>query len=158
MVIQNHLSPKEYLSAMKRRMSGHFELGQERYTGFFLGRLFYVTHHAGYEWNRRITNEKSAALGYVKKAEDGCEVHSIRFRGMLCPLQFIPFYLIMLWYAIYLDQGIRLGSIILMTVLTVLVAISSGVIEIFTENGQFSMSCLLQLLRDPDFTQFPNNK
>ena len=94
MIIRNHLSPKEYLSAMKGRMSGHFELGQERFTGFFLGRLFYVTHHAGYEWNRRITNEKSAALGYVKKVETGCEVHCIRFRGMLCPLQFIPFYLI----------------------------------------------------------------
>ena len=61
MVYHSSQNAKDYLQAMKQQMSGHFQFGVERYTGFFFRNCFYVTHHAGFEWNRKITNQKNAA-------------------------------------------------------------------------------------------------
>ena len=94
MRIQTTITPKAYLSAMKERMGSRLAWGAERFTGCFLGRLFYVTHHAGYEWNRRITNQKNAALGFVKKTKSGSEIRFLTFQSMLCPPLLIPYLLI----------------------------------------------------------------
>ena len=97
MVFHSELSKREYLAAMKSNMSGHLELGVERFTGFFIGNCFYVTHHAGYEWNQRITNQKNTAIGFVKDApadEGGCDIHFIQCKGLLCPLVFLPTFLV----------------------------------------------------------------
>lgn len=93
MKIPSSMSPRQYLQAMKDQMQGHFQFGAERYTGFFLGNIFCVTYHSGYEWNRRITSEKNCALGFIRKTEDGCTVHCFRTKGMLCPPQFLLYFL-----------------------------------------------------------------
>jgi len=85
MVIHSSLPKKAYLAAMKSNMSSHFEFGSERFTGYFLGSLFSVTYHSGYEYDRRYANPKNSALGFVRKTEDGCEVHFIRLKGILNP-------------------------------------------------------------------------
>lgn len=93
MVFHSELSKTEYLAALKENMSSHFAFGFERFTGFFIGNFFYVTYHSGYEWNQKITNQKNAAMGFVQDApagETGCDVHFLRFKGLLCPLVFLP--------------------------------------------------------------------
>lgn len=153
MIIYSALSPKEYLSAMKNNMSGHLELGQERFTGFFLGRLFYVTYHSGYEWNRRITNQKNAAMGYVKRTENGCEVRAIRFRGALCPLIFFPALAIILAFCIFTrefySESDNLFRLIMGVVLTVVSALIGTLIECMTERSEDGLKTLLSMMLDP---------
>ncbi len=96
MRISSKLSKSDYLSAMKERMGGHCEFGKERFTGFFFGPVFSVTHHSGWEYNRRFTNVKNTAIGIVKKADDGCTVSCFCVKGLLVPTQFLPLYLIIL--------------------------------------------------------------
>ena len=92
MKLSSSLTTREYLIAMRMRMSGHFDWN-ERFTGFFLGSCFHVTHHAGYEWDRRYASPKNAAVGYIKETENGCEVRYFLARGLLCPTQFISYFL-----------------------------------------------------------------
>ena len=150
MRIESPLTPKEYLSAMKDNMSGHLELGQERFTGFFLGRLFYATYHSGYEWNRRITNQKNAAMGYVKRTNAGCEVRFLRFRGAMCPLVFLPFLLCML--AMGIIEGAPndiMASTIISLVVTVILAPILTLIESMTIQSEDGQRALLSMLVDP---------
>ena len=100
MIFHSDLPKKAYLAAMKSNMSGHLELGVERFTGFFIGNCFYVTHHAGYQWNQKITNQKNTAIGFVKDApadEGGCDIHFFQCKGLLCPFVFLPTFLVILF-------------------------------------------------------------
>ena len=85
MVIHSDLPKNAYLAAMKSQMENHIQFGSERFTGYFWGGLFSVTYHSGYEYDRRYSNPKNSALGYVRKCEDGCRVHFIRLKGILNP-------------------------------------------------------------------------
>ena len=156
MTIKAHYSPKEYLAHMKSNMSGHFEFGCERFTGFFLGRLFYVTYHSGYEFNRRITNQKNAAMGYLKKDADGCSVHFLRFRGALCPAQFLSLLLtllLLLTLPMLLEVGWHLQAFLFLCgcafVLTVITALIGTLMEYLTENSEDGRRTLLSMLIDP---------
>ena len=156
MVLQSPLSKKEYLESLQENMGAHSDFGSERFTGFFVGSCFYVTHHAGYEWNRRISNQKNAAMGYVKKAEEGCDVHFIRFKGAMCPLVFLPLFLIMglvlsfgaltnqLWhgYTHLLIWAIAFA-------VTAITAPISALMESMTDQSEDGRRSLLSMLVDP---------
>ena len=151
MKMQSSLTPKTYLSAIKKRMGSRFAWGSERFTGCFLGRFFYVTHHAGYEWNRRITNQKNTALGYIKATENGSEVRFLHFQGMLCPHFLIPYLLLAAAYLIVTWPV--LAEIPIYFVLSILIILGGPVLETIVEsltdasiNGH---KCLLGLLIDP---------
>lgn len=150
MIICSALSPKEYLSAVKSNMSSSLELGQERFTGFFLGRLFYVTYHSGYEYDRRLNNPKNAALGYVKETSTGCDVRFLTFRGAMCPLVFLPLLLCMLACSIVIGapDNIQMSSIIALIV-TVLYAPIEALIEFMNERAEEGHKTLLSMLIDP---------
>ncbi len=90
------LSVADYKQAFRREMSDFFPSGAERFTGFTIGRIFYCTHHCAFEWDRRINRPKNAALGVIKSTDTGCQLHFLTFRGLLCPLQFITWYILML--------------------------------------------------------------
>ena len=92
MRLSSPLQARKYLTSVKMRMSGHFD-HHERFTGFFLGSFFHITHHAEYEWDRRYKSPKNAAVGYIKQTADGCEVRFFLARGLLCPAQFLGFFL-----------------------------------------------------------------
>ena len=155
MRIESPYAPKEYLSNLKFNMSGHFEFGCERFTGFFLGRLFYVTYHSGYEWNRKITNQKNAAMGYIRRTETGSEVRFLRFRGVLCPLELIPTYLPILLMILYLNSQevyapgkFRFMMIFYHIIMAILVPISA-LMESMTERSEDGRRTLLSMLMDP---------
>lgn len=161
MRIQSSLTPKEYRRAMKERMGSRFALWSERFTGIFIGRFFYVTHHAGYEWNRRITNQKNAALGFIKTTESGSEVRFLLFQSVFCPQYFLLFLLICGGYTlaslpIYQD----LPLFICIELLTLIVVpLLCAFFESLTEGSIEGRKCLLGLLADPtDFFAYLNHQ
>ena len=156
MTIQSDLTPMVYMDALKGEMGSFIEFGQERFTGYFLGRFFYVTHHAGYEWNRRITNQKNAALGYVRKAEDGSQVRFLRFKGILCPGQFLfTYFLLILIFAVAMTfEGVWMGEAFLLLLAIglatmLIIALPATFFESLTERSKEGENCLLTLLIDP---------
>ena len=151
MRMQTALMPGSYLSAIRKRMGSCLALGSERFTGIFIGRVFYVTHHAGYEWNRRITNQKNAALGYVRKTECGSEVRFLCFQSALCPQYFI---LCLLFLCAYLLLTMPIiTELPLLTVIAVLIIIGVPLLvtlfEICSEGSMYGRKKLLGLLMDP---------
>lgn len=165
MILSSELSKHAYLSALKGAMSSHTDFGVERFTGFFLGSCFYVTHHAGFEWNRKYTNQKNAAMGYVKQTENGCEVRFLRFRGMLCPMIFLPYFLILEAIVVmYFLSGQAAQDGIVAPVLYTLVIVALALIETFFEGlyeesgtGRRMLLSLLHAPSDPydDFPDIP---
>ena len=157
MRLQSTHTPKAYLAAMKERMGSHAALWSERFTGIFLGRLFYVTHHAGYEWNRQITNQKNAALGYVKKAEHGSEIRFLLFQSVLCPQYLVPCLLILggfFWgtWPVWIEYPVMLIVNILIILVTFLL---TTVFETTTDGSIEGRKTLLGLLADPaDFFSY----
>lgn len=156
MRIESTLSKKEYLSALKDQMSGHCEFGAERFTGFFLGKWFHVTHHAGYEWNRKYTNEKNAAVGHVVETENGCELRFVTFKGALVPAQFLSLLILMIPIILImtLSQGATADFSILQIILfCLIVVILSSLLatffESFTTRSAEGKRILLALLLDP---------
>ena len=156
MRIQCTLSSVEYLSAMQEQMSEHFAFWQERFTGFFLGRFFSVTYHSGHEFNRRITNQKDTAIGYVKKTADGCEVRCIRLKAMMAPTHCIPRYCVMrgLFLAAMFLHGIWDFTMFLQMALITLgillvIAPISAVVESCTEQGEVGRRTIISFLLDP---------
>ena len=166
MRITSTLAPKAYLATVKEQMSGHFELGAERFTGFFLGPCFHVTHHAGHEWNRRYTNEKNAAVGYVRKTEDGCELRFILFKGFLCPAQFLFWQCLFVlpYFFIFLLNEVTAPDLLWPTLgiccgfLTLFLA-TATFFESLTERSEEGRRILLAFLIDPnDPFSYLNNR
>ncbi len=164
MKIQSAYPPKTHISAMKERMGGHMELGCERFTGFFLGCWFTVTHHSGYEWNRRISNVKNTAIGYVRSDGQGSYVHYIHLRGLLAPTQ-ILFYFLAVGFPMGLiglvGAGLEGAVIILVCYLAaVLIAAPiSALVECLVDASEDGRRQVQALLLDPvDPFSYLNNK
>lgn len=151
MRIQTSLAPEVYRSAVKERMGSYFSWGAERFTGWFLGHVFYVTHHAGYEWNRRITNQKNAAFGYVRQTENGSEVRCFLFQGVLCPQYLLPYLLIFGIYLVLTWPVLCESPLLLVLSLLIIVGMPPvmAFIEACTDGSVEGRRNLLGLLIDP---------
>ena len=149
MFLHSSLTKKEYLQTLRDNMAGHFELGCERFTGFFISNCFYVTHHAGYEWNRRITNQKNAAMGYVKECADGCHIHFLRFRGALCPVVFLNWMLLATLFVLVTGTT-AIEQVCLFYGCFLATAPISALFESFTQDSIEGHRSLLSLLIDPN--------
>lgn len=157
MKITSDLSKGDYLTALKDRMGSRFSFGQDRFTGLFLGSLFSVTYHAGHEENRRVTNEKHSALGFVRKAPQGCEVCFIRTWGMLYPTGFLT--LILLCFVVFLMSLLSypedLWDIFWVCIpfclgLSTILALVTAFRESLTDRSEEVAGILLACLRDPE--------
>jgi len=156
MRIQSQMTPDEYISAMQEQMQGHFDFGQERFTGFIFGKVFSVTYHSGYEWNRRISNQKNTALGYVRKTADGSEVRCVCLRALMAPTQFLLDYCLLLLLSLFsiFFTGVGyfslLGLFALIALAMLLVAAPiSALVESFTDEGEAGKRTLVSFLLDP---------
>ncbi len=146
-----------YLEALRENMGSHFDFSVERFTGFFFGRMFTITHHADFVWNRRITNEKNTAVGFVRKHPEGCEVCFIHVRGLLAPPQFLLYLLIgsaayLLPIPFYSDLPSGLFPVMLLVSLgiTGVIAVISAIAESFTEESEAGRKMLFSLLMNPE--------
>lgn len=155
MRISSPLPAKKYLTAVKMRMSGHFE-HTERFTGFFLGPCFHITRHAEYEWDRRYNSPKNAAVGYVRETDEGCEIRFFTARGLLCPAQFIFYFLFfsvvlisgLAWRGVLDEVGVPV-SIGISFVAMLFPALISALFEGATDRSWEGRRALLALLEDP---------
>ena len=158
MKLFSQLSAKAYLHTMRSQMRSHMEFGAERFTGFFLGNVFSVTYHSGYEFDRRYNNPKNSALGFVVKRESGCSVHFIRLKGALNPPAFLMLSLILTLMLLFsgmangipvyapefllLCAGLGFGSM-------AIAAPISALFECFSERSAEGARILLSFLQDP---------
>lgn len=152
MKVHSQLPVDQYLSAMKAQMSGFCEFGCERFVGTIMGHLFSITYCSGHEMNRRITNEKSRAIGFVRSAGDGTDVYCIRLKGMSNPvsmlLNFALFYLMFALSGDYTFDYISIWPFALAG--SLMMAIITSVTDSITERGQEGSRIMTSFLHDPD--------
>lgn len=156
MTIRSKLTRKQWLCAMKNKMDPPLSFWGERFSGLFLRPFFRVTYHAGYEWNRRITNERNTAIGYVLESESGCTVRCIRTKGILYPSAFILYWA--MFFALFCIKAFLSGfpeaptlwhaagiSFLIMAV----VAPLNAFVESFTHRSEEGQCFLTAALIDP---------
>ncbi len=159
MYIHSDVEKKKYLRELRYQMESWFAFGDTRFTGVILGNFIYITHHAGHEYNRRISNEKSRAFGFVTKEKDGCGVHVICTWGYLDPFSIVSLYLVaMLIISVasfmqtmemainpFATPAVCWGIAVSVLFVSAITFVQSW----FTERGQESMRELLTLLQNP---------
>ena len=141
-----------YLYEMKQQMSSFTDFGMERLTGFILGRVFSVTYHSGHEFNRRITNEKHRAIGFVRPCENGTEIFCVRLAGYTNPLSLLGLFSFCFLICI-LRGGFELALMPEMPIANVAITLICALVSAFTcsitERGQEGSKTLTAFLIDP---------
>ena len=141
-------SKKDYIANVKTHLDPLWNFTQDRYTGFFIGGFFSVTHHCEYNWFHRITSQMNSAIGYVSSTETGCTIHLIRFKGILHPLRFLP-YILFCYIITTFKQG-PWWTFPLTALLFTIVALIGTLIESFTQGSVDGEDALWALLLHPD--------
>lgn len=159
MLIHSNHSPEDYLSELKQQLGSSFDFGNERFTGFIIGRFFCITHHCVHEWNRRITGEKNTAIGIVKPKETGCKVRFFTAPGELRPQGLLMLILVGIFAAflamadtsshLSVDKSELSMIACFIFVAALLAAIASAIATMLTDNGQAGYRSLISLLLDP---------
>ena len=158
MKLKSDLSPKEYLRAMKGSLESMISFsGAERFHGIILGSFFSVTHCAGHELNRRITNEKNRAIGFVREQDGGTEVSFITLKGMTNPLSLLLIYLLHVVILVFSDPELMViwQAWLVCLVSTLFVAGITAITDSLTERGEEGYRILLRMLDHPEnFTRW----
>lgn len=152
MTYHSELLVKTYLYELKSQLDSIFDFGMERFTGMVIGPFFSVTHHCGYEMNRRITNEKHRAIGYVSRTENGTRIKCVRLAGMTNPLSLIGIFLFYEFFLVISDGGalaFTAPAITVGVVMTLFIALITAVSHSVTERGQEGSRILTAFLIDP---------
>ena len=149
MKIDSPLSSKEYMHGIRNHLSSFSDFGMERYTGIIIGRLFWVTYHSGYEWNRKITGEINRAWGFVREKDGATEVRFIRGKGLLAPS-----WMLFITILGVLTLCFNIGE--MMTeywpacfAISLVVGVTTAIQASFTENGIAGEGEITRFLRDP---------
>ncbi|MBQ9168342.1 MAG: hypothetical protein IJX67_08060 [Oscillospiraceae bacterium] len=159
MRIESNLSPEIYIAHLKRQLGRWYSFGDERFTGFVLGRFFSIVYHSGFEENRRITNEKNRAIGYAKDTPDGTEVRFIRLYGLTNPISLAALFLLGFGVCMLLcgfrevlmaDHANVKLSLICGAVYAASVALSTAIGACITERGLYGRGILMNCLKHPD--------
>lgn len=152
MVIYPKTDKNRYLQGLREQLDSWTAFGQQRFTGLVLGTFFYITSHAGYEWDHRISNQKSRAIGFATDCENGWKVSMITTRGYFDPVSMLLWYLFAMTY--FLARGVELSLKvhIAAAACALLIGVGTFVADWFTERGQENMRDLITLLQDPVLT------
>lgn len=160
--IHSELQPTEYLQHLRSNLSPWYAFGDERLTGFVLGKFFSVVYHSGYEWNRRATNEKNRAIGFVRADGPGTKVVCIRLKGLLNPLSLILMTLAVYgfgWLYWYLSDAASSGvgmaewnqaNLLLGVAFAVIFGIVTAIQAAATERGAWGAKALTAILKHPE--------
>lgn len=149
------LSPDAYKQAVKKKLRNFSYIGEERFSGHFIGPFFFFTHHCYWEWNRRATAEMNNAIGFIRQTADGTRVYYWRTKGF-----FQPFYVLtslLIWSAFWLLICLLCKAIeeflpyiswfsVYCTLLACLVSATNSSV---TENGKLGREILDYFLGDP---------
>lgn len=91
---KSHLTKKDYLEDLSRRLDSRWLWGQERYVGWLMGPIFCVTYYSGKEWGRRNYPIYNKAIGVVQDKKDGTEIRYIHFKGISDPINVMFIYIL----------------------------------------------------------------
>ena len=149
MIIRSELPYKQYLFELKNNLDGIFEFGEERVAGTVIWRFFSITSHAGYEWNRRITNEKQRAVGFAKPDGDGTKIYCIRLAGLTNPVSLVALFLLCMVISLFKMEGFSVAALQISLLTTVITAIISAIGDSWTERGHEAYRTLTAYLVDP---------
>ena len=152
MKIVSSVEYASYLRQMKDQMSSLTDFGMERLTGLIIGPFFSVTYHSGHVINRRITNEKHRAIGFVKPCEEGTQISCVRLAGMTNPISLIVIFASWLLCCLLVEPGLAFLPGVLWTgiVLTAFLAAYTAFTHSITERGQLGSKMLTAFLIDPE--------
>ena len=152
MVFESPLTVAEHRKWLRQNMEYPFSFFTERFSGFAIGPVFYVIHHSEYQYDRRVSMPKNAALGFMRTTDNGCRIHFLTFRGLLCPSQFLLLLILSL-----IICKIKIATVpaafpgftwVLLAILLLCAGISA-LAESFTERSEEGHFALLQLLSGP---------
>lgn len=149
-----------YISAVKEQMSSVTDFGIERFTGTIIGGFFSITYHSGHEFNRRITNEKHRAIGFIRSHDSGTQISCIRLAGLTNPMSLLG--LFGFCFLIGLLRGgfefaLMPECLIMNGVITAVAALITAFTDSVTERGQEGSKTLTAFLIDPiDFYSLIN--
>ena len=152
MRFESQMASTDYLAAIKEQMSSFTEFGLERFTGIIIGRFFSITYHSGYESNRRITNEKHRAIGFVATTNSGIYVRCIRLAGMTNPMSLLAMYCFCFIISVFvsdLQTALLPQCLSFFGLLTFIMAIITAVASSVTERGREGSRILSAFLLDP---------
>ena len=148
----SNLSCSIYLYEMKQQMGSFTEFGMERITGTIIGSFFSVTYHSGHEFNRRVTNEKHRAIGFVRPDGNGTKISCIRLAGMTNPLSLLAIFGIG-FLSFLIGGGLELALmpeiLALNAGMTLVIALVTAITDSVTERGQEGARLLTAFLIDP---------
>ncbi len=144
-------------------MGAFSSFGEERFTGIFLGRFFSICYHSGWEWNRKLTNEKNRAIGYVRSTPAGTEVRFIRLYGLTNPISLASLFLfgyMFSWLIIgfhslrnnvspAMEEIQPIFCLVAGVLVMLAVALETALGSRLTERGQYGQSILMTHLKDP---------
>lgn len=149
-MIRSPLRPGSYMALLRRNFSFPLAVYSERVTGITIGRFFSVAYYCPFEWNRRITNECSRAIGYVKEKDGKSEIHFIRSSGMLSPF-WLVFWTVVIstFYYLKLDE-ISFFSVVICAMVAIVICLVSAFIDSLTEEGIQGAGVITNLLDKPD--------
>ena len=157
MKIHTQLSKKQWLCAMKENLGSFTTFGEERFTGFFFGPVFRVYYHSGYEWNRRISNQKNTAIGYVKDTDYGCQIRFLHTKGLLYPSAFLLYcgFLTCICLISAVAHGVlSIPALLISAVIAfgtmIITAPLSALFEAFTDESEEGRKILLTTMIAPD--------
>lgn len=147
MVSISDMDCKTYLSKMKFWMESPFAFGEERFTGIFLRNFFSATFHSGHEWNRRITNEKHRAIGFITPYGTGSKIYCIRLAGMTNPLSLLGIFSLCILFSII--KGISTVTLQISLITTAVLAGLTAISSCLTERGIRGSEIMTNFLVDP---------
>lgn len=144
----------QYLSEMRSQMDSFWSFGSERFVGTVIGPFFSVTYCSGSEWNRKITNEKNRAIGYVRAVPEGTEVWCVRLAGMTNPaslaILFVIYFIMVLVAQFNRETMLGLAFTVACAVIgTIVTAIYTAITDSLTERGQEGYRVVTAFLHDP---------
>lgn len=159
MILDSPLSPKDYKTAAQTKFENFRNLRDERFSGFFIGNFFCITHHAYMEWNRRITGEMNHAIGFLKETDSGCCVRFIHTTGICNPFYLLSYFLFCTLFlhfygmlkGVELSDGIGWISPLISGICILILALSSAISDSLTENGIQGANTLYYFMEDPTF-------
>ena len=152
MIFESPLTVAGHRKWLRQNMEYPLSFFTERFAGFAIGPVFYVIHHMEYQYDRRVSMPKNAALGIMRSTDNGCRLHFLTFRGLLCPSQFLLLYLVSMFLcmfkAVQYQEGLSYLPWIMLGILFI-VAGCSAFAESCTERSEEGHFTLLQLLSGP---------
>ena len=152
MRIISKLDKDAYLRTMKCSMESRFDFTSERLVGTIIGPFFSIAHCAGHEFNRRITDERNRAMGFVRSRGGETEVFFIHTTGMTNPLSLVlMFTLCIVMFAIadfsvLSEPAVWIGSLVATGIAAIITAVSDSL----TERGMAGYETLMKFLQHPE--------